>query len=305
MARFGVVDIGTNTLLLLIVEHDGDRLRRVHDEARFGRLGQGLDASGALAEEAIERSLQIARDYGETMEEHQVSKRVAVGTQALREAANAAAFVEPAQQALGCEISVVPGQREAELVFTAVAKSHPDIAQTDFVIADVGGGSTEIIVGGPDGMRSFVSLPIGSVRFSERHLTDDPPTGEQVRAMFEDIDSHLANLDLPMEATLVGTAGTATSIASVHLALETWDADKVNGLTLAPAIVEKQLAKHLELTNLQRARVKGLEPRRADVICAGVAIYTRLIQRMHAPSFVISDAGVRWGLAWELAGAAE
>lgn len=301
MARYGVVDIGTNTLLLLVVERDGDSLRRVHDEARFGRLGQGLDASGALADEAVERSLAIAEDYGQTMERLEVAGRFAVGTQALREASNADAFVGPATELLGCPISVIPGEREAELVFKAVAKSFPDLVATKMVIADVGGGSTEVIVGGPGGVESFTSVPIGSVRFAERHLADDPPSAEQVRAMIADIDDALAPLELPEGAPLVGTAGTATSIASVQLCLEQWDPDRVDGFELVPAVVEKQLARHLELTVAERKRLKGMEPKRADVIPAGVAIYARLLHRMKAPKMVISDAGVRWGLAWELA----
>ncbi|HTM23490.1 MAG TPA: hypothetical protein VL172_23365, partial [Kofleriaceae bacterium] len=144
--RLGVIDIGTNTLLLLVVEDHGGQVVRVHDECRFGRLGQGLDASGQLKPEAIERSLAILREYRGDIDRLGVDAVAAVGTQALREASNAAAFRGPAEAILGGPIEVIAGAREAELVARAVAGSFPQLADADHVIADVGGGSTEIIV---------------------------------------------------------------------------------------------------------------------------------------------------------------
>ena len=191
--RIAVIDIGTNTLLLLIAEvrarDGGVEFVAVHEACEVGRLGKGLDASGNLAPEAVARSLDIVRRFRQIMDQHAVSEVRAVGTQALREAGNAAEFVAPAVELLGGPIEIIAGEREAQLVYRAVAEGLPAVAGQRFVIADVGGGSTEVIVSSADGlaMDSFVSVPIGSVRMHERHLHDDPPTAEQIRALFWDV----------------------------------------------------------------------------------------------------------------------
>lgn len=300
--RIAVVDIGTNTLLLLVAETDGNGgLRSLHDDCRFGRLGQGLDRSGELAPEAIERSLAIARDYRGHMDRLGVERVVAVGTQALREASNAALFVEPASAILGTAIEVVPGEREAELVSIAVNRSMPELADQTYAIADVGGGSTEIIVCDGAAVRSFTSVKLGSVRHKERYLLHDPPEPDETAAMIADIDRTLSGLELPTAVTLVGTAGTATTIAAVELGLHQYDADRIQGTRVPAAEVERQLARFLEQDTEGRAHVPGIERQRADVIHAGVAIYARLMQRLAAPEMIVSDRGVRWGLAYELA----
>jgi exopolyphosphatase/guanosine-5'-triphosphate,3'-diphosphate pyrophosphatase len=302
MSRIGVLDIGTNTLLLLVVERDEDgSIRPLHDEARFGRLGKGLDGSGNLDPNNVAISLDIVADYRDKMKELGVDTIAAVGTQALREAGNADTFVTPAQELLGTTIEVIAGEREAELVYIAVANSFPELSASEMIIADVGGGSTEVIVGAAGTVKSFTSLPIGSVRMTERHLHSDPPTQEETRALIADIDEALSSLDLPKGAPVIGTAGTATSIASVDLKLVDWDPDKVNGLELAPSEVDRQLAKYLQLTLNKRKGIRGLEQARADVIAGGVAIYSRLLHRVGTQRFIVSDRGVRWGVAHELA----
>src|SRR5690606_37833301 len=148
---------------------------------------------------------------------------------------------------------------------------------------------------------SLVSVPIGAVRLSERHLASDPPTADQARALIGDVDAHLAPLELPGGAALVGTAGTATTLATVEQRLRVWDPERVQGFRISRAAVERQLARYLELTVSDRRRLPGLEPQRADVIAGGVAVLARLMHRLDAPEMIISDRGVRWGLVHELA----
>lgn len=302
-----MVDIGTNTLLLLVVEAraaDGrTALDVLHEACEFGRLGKGLDDTGALSHDSIARSLDIAREYRRVIDELAVDRVCAVGTQALREATNAAEFVEPAQAILGVPIEVIGGEREAELVFGAVVESFPDLTDQVFAVADVGGGSTEIIVAAGTGksIASLISLPIGSVRLHERHLRADPPTPAQVQALIADIDAALDQVDLPTGVCLVGTAGTATTIASVEMKLGSHDPERIQGFSMPVQAVERQLARYLERTVMERRHMPGLAPQRADVIAAGCAIYARILHRMQASSFRISDRGVRWGLAHELA----
>lgn len=299
--KTAVIDIGTNTLLLLIVDEE---LRRVVDLARFGRLGKGLDASGGLAPEAIARSLEICREYRRVMDEHGVAAPAVIATQALREAHNAAAFVAPAQEILGAPIEIIAGEREAQLAFLSVARTFADLAGQPYVVVDVGGGSTELIA--TDGHRvvSAVSVPIGAVRLTERHLAHDPPTADEIRALDADIDARLAPLALPTGVPVVATAGTATTMAAVKLALTAYDPDKVTGLRLSPEEVDALRTRLLAASTAERLAMAGVEPQRADVIAAGVAIYARVVHRVGAPRLVTCDRGIRWGLAYERAAGA-
>jgi exopolyphosphatase/guanosine-5'-triphosphate,3'-diphosphate pyrophosphatase len=300
--RVAVIDIGTNTLLLLVGESQASgRLRVLHDACGFGRLGRGLDRSGVLAEEAIARSLDILREYRAVIDRLEVDAVAAVGTQALREARNSEAFTVPATEILQIPIEIIAGHREAALVYRAVATEFPALASAPVVVADVGGGSTEVIVAGSGGVTSFDSVPIGSVRLAERHLHGDPPAPGEVQALFADIDRALSGLALPAEVRVVGTAGTATSIAAIAQALRVYERERVHGFTMPVEAVAQQLSRLLSLTLEERRALPGLEPQRADVIAAGVAIFARLLQRVRARDFMISDCGVRWGMAYELA----
>jgi exopolyphosphatase / guanosine-5'-triphosphate,3'-diphosphate pyrophosphatase len=294
-----VIDIGTNTLLLLVVDGAG---KRVVDLCRFGRLGKGLDASGRLAEEAIAKSLDICKEYRRVMDEHGVTAPAVIGTQALREAANAAAFVGPAEQILGAKIEVIAGAREAELAALSVARTFPDLAEARYVVVDVGGGSTEFIAVDAGRVTSAVSVKIGAVRLAERHLKHDPATADELRALDADIDAALAPLSLPRGVRLVGTAGTATTMAAVKLGLRRYDPDAVTGLRLSPSSVADLHARLCRATTAERRAIAGIEPERADVIAAGVAIYARALARTNATVMIACDRGIRWGLAFEKLG---
>ncbi len=296
--KTAIIDIGTNTLLLLIVD---EQLRRIVDLCRFGRLGKGLDASGRLADEAVVKSLEICREYREVMTAHGVGAPHVIGTQALREAANARDFVGPAEDILGAKIEIIGGAREAHLAYLSVARTFPDLAGTSFLVVDVGGGSTELITANATGVVSAVSVPIGAVRLTERHLKTDPPAIGEALALDDDIDNHLAKLELPAGVPVIGTAGTATTMAAFSLALTTYDPDKVTGHRLSPDDVDQLRQRLFGATTAQRREMPGIEPQRADVIAAGVAIYHRVVHRVGAPVLVTCDRGIRWGLAYELA----
>lgn len=300
--RVATVDIGTNTILLLIAEvrEDGELLR-VDDACRFGRLGKGVDARGALDPEVVQRCLAILREYATALTEAGVERVAAVGTQTLREVQNAPSFLEPAAEILGAPVEVISGEREAELVFRAARTAFPELTRGALVVADVGGGSTEITVGGGGDIVSFSSLPLGAVRMTERHLHGDPPSRQECRTLVEEIDAALAELSLPDAAPLIGTSGTATTLVAVEKRLRTYDPDAIHGHAIDAGEVERQLASLLELTVAARRHIPGMQPERADVIAAGVAIYARLLHRLGTRAMTVSDRGVRWGLAHELA----
>lgn len=291
-----VIDIGTNTLLLLIVD---DAMQPIVDLCRFGRLGKGLDATRRLAADAIANSLEICREYRRVMDDHGVARPIVIATQAAREAENAAEFVGPAEQILGATIEVIAGRREAELAATAVARTFPELARARYLVVDVGGGSTEIITVDGGRVDAEVSLPIGAVRMTERHLKHDPPTAPEIAALDADIDHQLAALALPRGVPVIGTAGTATTLAAVKLGLVRYDAAAVTGLRIAPGAVAALLARLLAATVAERKAIAGIEPQRADVIAAGVAIFARILQRTDAPVLITCDRGIRWGVAYE------
>jgi exopolyphosphatase/guanosine-5'-triphosphate,3'-diphosphate pyrophosphatase len=301
--KTAVIDIGTNTLLLLIVGADG---APVVDLCRFGRLGRGLDASGRLDERAIADSLEICREYRRVMDEHGVARPIVVATQAMREARNAADFMAPAEAILGAAIEVIGGEREAELAFVAVARTFPELAGAPYVVVDVGGGSTEFVA--TDGARvtAAASVPIGAVRLTERHLLTDPPAPEELRALTLDIDrqleGHLGALAMPRGAPVVGTAGTATTLAAMELGLTAHDSAAVTGVRITPATAFAHVARLLAATIAERREMRGVEPKRADVIAGGAAIYARVLQRLGAPVLITCDRGIRWGLAFEQLG---
>jgi exopolyphosphatase/guanosine-5'-triphosphate,3'-diphosphate pyrophosphatase len=302
--RTAVIDIGSNTLLLLIVEPGPTgELRAVVDLCRFGRLGQGLDASGRLHPDAIARSLAICREYRAAIDAHGVERLAVIATEAVRKATNGADFVEPARAILGADIAVIPGEREAALAFTAQVRSLPALRDRRFVVVDVGGASTELVVGDAGRVESAVSVPIGAVRLSERHLRHDPATADERAALAADIDGVLAPLALPAGITIVASAGTATTLAAIELGLERYVSERVHGLTLTSARVIELAERLLAATSAERRAMPGIEPQRVDVIHAGAAIFARLAVRLAAPEVIVSDRGIRWGLAYELTAA--
>jgi exopolyphosphatase/guanosine-5'-triphosphate,3'-diphosphate pyrophosphatase len=291
-----VIDIGTNTLLLLIID---ETMQPIVDLCRFGRLGKGLDATGRLAEDAIAGSLAICREYRQVMDAHGVARPIVIATQAMREAKNAADFIGPAEQILNAKIEVIAGRREAELAATAVARTFPEFAASRYLVVDVGGGSTELITVDSGRVLSEVSVPIGVVRMTERHLKHDPPTAAEIVALDADIDHHLAALALPHAVPVIGTAGTATTLAAIKLGLAHYDAAAVTGLRIEPGAAYELRARLLAATVAERKAIAGMEPARADVIAAGAAIFARIVRRIDAPVLITCDRGIRWGVAYE------
>ncbi len=298
--RVATIDIGSNTLLLLCVENVGGKITRVVDECRFGRLSEGLDKSGRLSERAIERCLDILREYRVCWLGASAGRVRAVATEAVRKAENRNAFVEPAEEILGVPIEVIAGNREAELSCRAVWESLPETKAGTVVICDVGGASTEIIVSVDARIASVQSLPIGAVRLTERHVSTDPPLLSERQALCDDIDAALAPVDLPPGVLLVATAGTATTLGAIDKQLAPYDPDAIHGMSLSAQTVERITDRLFSMRLSERHELRGLDPGRADVIAAGAAIFDRLLKRLGSARCLVSDRGVRWGLAYEM-----
>ncbi|HXJ20107.1 MAG TPA: Ppx/GppA family phosphatase [Polyangia bacterium] len=295
------IDVGTNTTLLLIarVREDG-RLEAVDQRAEITRLGRGIGAGGALGAEGIGATLAALRGYADLARAHG-ARIAAVGTEALRRAPNGPDFLLPAAETLGVPIEVIDGEREAELTFRAVIESFPDARQGHLIVVDIGGGSTEIVLA--DGGRHTLarSLPLGSVRLTEQNVHNDPIAPGELQAVRAAVASGLAGIDFPPGAALVGVAGTVTSLAAMAESMATYDPERVHGYRLSRAQLAAQIARLAVSRQPDRERMIGLDPRRADVILAGAVILEGIAAAAGATEVRVSDRGIRWGLARELA----
>jgi exopolyphosphatase/guanosine-5'-triphosphate,3'-diphosphate pyrophosphatase len=294
------IDIGTNTTLLLVASADGPVVTVLEDRAEITRLGRGIGHSGALHVEAIARTLAVLREFAAAARRHD-ARIAAIGTEALRRAPNADAFLRPAAEILGTEVEVIDGEREAALTFRAVVASFPDLRTGALAVVDIGGGSTEIVLanGGQVGFRT--SLPLGSVRLTEAFIHNDPPTAADCAAITGAIDSAIRGVPFAREpTTLVGVAGTVTSLAAMALALGSYDPARVHGYRLSRADLGREIARLGGATQAARERMIGLDPRRADVILAGALILDRIAAAAGVGEVRVSDRGIRWGLFDEL-----
>jgi len=300
--RVAAIDLGTNTILLLIAEVDADGVHAVEDHAEIVRLGEGLDATGQLAPAAMLRAREALARYIERISALDCAHVMAVGTEALRRASNGHLFVNDATAMLGevgGRFSVIDGEREARLSWRAVRASFPSLQGVRTVL-DIGGGSTELLVG-DEQVEEVVSLPIGSVRLTERLLAHDPPTEDERQALVNTVDAALAGAP-PPRGTIVGIAGTVTTLAAMSLALTTYDGNRVHGSSLAYDALQATTRQLGETAVADRKRTPGLDPKRADVIYAGAVILERVLARAGAGSCLVSDRGIRWGLVYEAAG---
>ena len=213
------IDIGTNTTLLLVASSHGPAVTVLEERAEITRLGRGIGRSGALDVEAIARTLDVLRDFAAAARRHD-ARIAAIGTEALRRAPNAAAFLDPAAEILGTEVEVIDGEREAALTFRAVVASFPDLRTGPLAVVDIGGGSTEIVLADSGQVGFRTSLPLGSVRLTEAFIHNDPATTAEREAIAGAIDSAIRDVPFAREpTTLVGVAGTVTSLAAMALAL--------------------------------------------------------------------------------------
>jgi exopolyphosphatase/guanosine-5'-triphosphate,3'-diphosphate pyrophosphatase len=307
MSRIATIDIGTNTTLLLIAEASGGTISVLEDRAEITRLGRGIGGDGRLGQEGIDRTLAALSGYA-VLARVQQAPIFAIGTEALRRAPNAADFLCRAAALLDTPVDVINGEREAALTFLAARLSFPEAAAQTMVVVDIGGGSTEIIVARGGVVEACSSLPLGSVRLTERHIHHDPALAHEVEAVRDEIASHCAQTPLPSDADrprLVGAAGTVTTLAAMAQDLRSYDPGLVHGYRLTLPTLEKQIARLRTSTQAEREAMAGLDPRRADVILGGSLILSQIARRLGVAEVLVSDRGIRWGLLYEKLGMGE
>jgi exopolyphosphatase/guanosine-5'-triphosphate,3'-diphosphate pyrophosphatase len=289
----GVIDIGSNSVLLLLGERGADgRVEVLRDEARITRLGQGAAKSGRLAPEAIERTLAVLKEY-RALAQEAGAPIVAVATEGLRLASDPAPFLHAARDVLGCDVRMISGDEEAELSYRSVAAEEPP---GPLRVLDIGGASTELVVGDAQGIHERRSHRIGSVRLTEAHVEHDPPTMDELHAMAEAARAAFATQPLPHHAVLHGLAGTVTSAGALLLGLSHWDRHAVDGARFEIARVEALRDRMAAMTTAQRAELAVLGTGRADVFVAGLVILVEALRHCDADTLVVRDRGLRYAL---------
>ncbi|OGQ45626.1 MAG: hypothetical protein A3I05_08010 [Deltaproteobacteria bacterium RIFCSPLOWO2_02_FULL_44_10] len=292
---YATIDIGTNSVLLLIAEMDtSHHITVLEEDADITQLGEGLAALHIISPAAVERTIDVLQRYLVRCKAERVEKIIAVGTEALRRAKNAPAVLQEINTQTGIEIEVISPEREAWLTYLAATRDFGE----DITVMDIGGGSTEFIAG----KAQLLSIPIGSVTLTESYLPSNPATLPEQTTLVNIIDEHLKTyLKNPSpwkKRTFVATAGTATTIAAMHLKLDSYDQARVHGLSMTQHDVTSIEKIVLPLTTQERAQLPGLHPKRAPFILAGSILLERAMHYLGYDCVMVSDRGLRWGLLY-------
>ena len=311
--RVAAIDCGTNAIRLLIADigRDGS-LREVTRQMRIVRLGEGVDATGEFSDEALHRTFDALEEYAEAIARHDPVRWRFVATSASRDVRNRDAFVSGVHRRIGVDPEVIAGTEEAELSFLGAVRGLPagilDPGRSVLVV-DIGGGSTEFVLGGMvrggEPATTSVSVDIGCVRMTERHLHADPPTVAQIDRAQTDINEALAmvgrRIDLPSRARLVAVSGTATTVAAAALGLPEYDPLRLHGAVIGAPEVQEVTAAFLAMPSAQRAQLPYMHPGRVDVIGGGAMVLRSVVAAVGAQDVVISETDILDGIAYGLA----
>ena len=295
MIRVGAVDMGTNSTRLLVADVDGGELTELERLLRITRLGDRVDADGRLAKASMERVHAVLDGYAETARGLGAERVLATATSAVRDATNGREFLTEVERRHGFETRLLSGREEAELTYRGVTSRLA--AGPGTLVCDIGGGSTELVLGGPDGVLDAVSLDMGCVRMSERCLHSDPPTAAEIAALREAAAALLPGELTSRASALVGVAGTVTTLATIDLGLDREIPEKIDGHRLTAATVERLLGQLATLPLAERRGVRGLMPERAPTIVAGAAIAAEVLRATGADTMVVSERDILHGAA--------
>jgi exopolyphosphatase/guanosine-5'-triphosphate,3'-diphosphate pyrophosphatase len=298
--RLATLDVGTNTVLMLVAERDpAGAVHAIADFARITRLGRGVDSSGRLDPDAAAQTLATILEFVQKARELGAEKIVGVATAALRDVSDRAEFIAQVKARAGVDLEIITGETEAQLSYLAVTRGLQLDPAAKLLIADIGGGSTELIRVEPGRELDVASLQIGSVRLTERFVHHDPPTAHEAMDLRLAVNEALQALEWEFSPDqMVGIAGTVTTVCAIVLGLAAYDPKVVHGHRLSQGDVIATIAKLGALPLEERKKLPGLEPGRADVIFAGAAILERIMCHFNMNELVVSDQGVRWGLLW-------
>lgn len=292
---YATIDIGTNTALLLIARWEGKNLKIIHDEVRIVRLGEGLHDHKAFIPKARKRVLATLKDYREICDSLGVKEIAAVGTASFRKAKNAPEFIQQIKEESGIAIEIISGDEEAQLSFLSVETDFGKSRKNLYAL-DIGGGSTEII-----SKKDGVSVDVGAVILTESIVRHDPITEEEYRIMKNKIDKTLGavGLDPHVYPTLIGLAGSVTTLSAIKQKLSSWDGAKVQGSILTLEDLEEMIKIFRDTTIAEKKKIIGMVRGREDTILAGTLILKKVVEILGVSQVVVSDRGLRYGVFYK------
>ena len=305
--RVAAIDCGTNSIRLLVADVDPEAGTLLDLDRRMEvvRLGQGVDRTGRLAPEALARTLEATERYAAIVRAFGVERVRFVATSATRDAENRDDFAKGVRDILGVDPEVVTGAEETGLSFVGATRElAADGVAGPYLVVDIGGGSTEFVLGDSTGVWAARSVDVGCVRLTERHLHDDPPTAEQIAATRADVEAGIAlaaqTVPLHEAHTLVGVAGSVTTVAAMALDLEAYDSTLIHRSRIPSEDVREVTAKLLGASSSERAALPFMHPGRVDVIGAGALVLEAIVDRLGLSDMVVSEHDILDGIAWSL-----
>jgi exopolyphosphatase/guanosine-5'-triphosphate,3'-diphosphate pyrophosphatase len=307
LKRVAVIDIGSNSTRLLLADVGEGGVEQLERQSRVTRLGRGVDLSGALSAEAVEAACATVGDYVSIYEEADPDAVVAMATSAVRDASNGEAFVAELRERFALSAEVLPGEEEARLTYLGATAESPPAEPT--LVIDIGGGSTELIVGRRADIDFHASLQVGVVRHTERHIGSDPPSPHELEELVADVRAPIERAAReatgPRPRAGIAVAGTPTSLAAIELGLEPYDPSRVHGHRLTLKTIQRQLSRLASVPLAERREIAGMHPDRAPTIVAGVLILIESMRAFGLEEVRASEHDILYGAAIAAAASAE
>lgn len=288
--KYAVIDIGTNSARLLIYRYDEDRqVIRIKKAVRYTRMGQDVNRTGRLHPDAMKRNMDALAEYKKICTDHDVKNIFVFGTSAMRDAVNTSGFIQRVKRELGLEVQVISGQAEADLGFKGVSQCFDG----DILVFDIGGGSTELIYGGDQGIYNMQSIDVGCVRSTEKYIHHDPPAVAESAGIKTEaacgVKTVLDSFENLSYQTLVGIGGTATTLATIKNAMIEYDSEKVHRSIVTKEDIENILIRLQAVPLVERKNIIGLDEQRADIIIAGCCILSAIMAETGQNQYVVCD----------------
>ena len=291
--KIGAIDIGTNSMRLLIADYNDNKIENRKKYINTTRIGQGVDQDGYITNEALERNLKALKEFSDKCNEEKCEKVYCMGTSALRDSKNGQDFINEAKKLTNIDVKIICGEEESNLGFMGVLEGTEGDKKEDILVIDIGGGSTEFVVGNEEGIKFCKSENVGALRMTEKFITTDPISDEEFSSMtnfIEDtISSTINKIETMNISKLVGIGGAITSLSAMNQQLEVYSMEKVHNSVVTKKDLEKILQNLKIMTLNDKKALKGLQPKRADIITAGVKILHIVMEKLEIEKIMISE----------------
>ncbi|SKC91143.1 Ppx/GppA phosphatase family protein [Maledivibacter halophilus] len=294
MDKYCVIDIGTNSIRMLIAKIERGNIVHIEKSLETTRIGEGVNKTKVLSEAAIARSINVLREFKNEAVKQGIDKINIIATSAVRDAVNRNEFIRNVKNELKLDVEIISGEREAQLGFCGVINGiEINNRENNLLVIDIGGGSTEFVLGNGQGIKYSRSLNVGAVRMTDKHITNDPPTDTEIYSLTEDIRNiinkviNIIKKNKPVQ--VIGIGGTVTTLTAIALELENYDRKKVHNYQLQIREIEEMIYRFENLNNDERKKIIGLQPKRADIILAGSKILYEILNSLDVKIITISE----------------